>query len=127
MSEGSVVEFDHPHMLLQKPDSHLQQLVQQTGPTERQRLESIARASYLRKQHRTLSSGASLQSIELTEGSDPICDTSEPQHLGHDDTGGAGGMEGFAGRDNVKDTADTAEAASDGDGEDDDDDVFPTT
>ena len=54
MSHGTVEEFDHPHLLLQRPDSHLRQLVEQSGPTERQALEDIARAAYKYRKATTL-------------------------------------------------------------------------
>ncbi|KAJ8979912.1 hypothetical protein NQ317_005348 [Molorchus minor] len=46
MSAGSMLEFDHPYVLLQNSDGHLYQLVQQTGPrhvnaTERHRTSSL--------------------------------------------------------------------------------------
>ncbi|CAG9858693.1 unnamed protein product [Phyllotreta striolata] len=49
MSFGSIVEFDHPHKLLQIPDGHFHKMVLETGPTMTEELKEIAYKSYLDK------------------------------------------------------------------------------
>lgn len=61
MSEGAVAEFDHPHILFQKEHSLLSQLAEHTGPSQRQALESIARASYLQRPSSNLGSDGSIR------------------------------------------------------------------
>ena len=73
MSDGTVKEFDHPYILLQRPDSHLQKLVEQTGPTERQSLEDIARAAY----HNRKISGSGPQCSRQTETMGNKCPEAE--------------------------------------------------
>ena len=40
---GNIVEFDHPHILLNKPEGYLRGMVLQTGPETTQMLSKIAK------------------------------------------------------------------------------------
>lgn len=51
MDAGNAVEFDHPHVLLSRPNSWLQKLVEQVGSETSAYLKSIAKKSY-EKRHR---------------------------------------------------------------------------
>ncbi|CAH1105114.1 unnamed protein product [Psylliodes chrysocephalus] len=46
MNFGQMVEFDHPHKLLQIPGGHLNKLVMETGPTMSLQLKDIAMAAF---------------------------------------------------------------------------------
>lgn len=46
MEFGSMVEFDHPHLLLQKPDGVFNKMVTETGKALSEQLRKIARDSY---------------------------------------------------------------------------------
>ncbi|KAF6207171.1 hypothetical protein GE061_018410, partial [Apolygus lucorum] len=46
MAAGKVVEFDHPHILLQKPDGYLWSMVKQTGNSTSEVLKGIAAEKY---------------------------------------------------------------------------------
>lgn len=46
MNFGQIVEFDHPHKLLQIPGGHLHKLVMETGPTMSLQLKDIAMAAF---------------------------------------------------------------------------------
>ncbi|CAG9814462.1 unnamed protein product [Phaedon cochleariae] len=46
MHFGSMVEFDHPHKLLQLPDGHFHQMVLETGPVMSLQLKDIAQDVY---------------------------------------------------------------------------------
>ena len=43
------MEFDHPHILLQRDESYFHQMVLQTGPQTTQHLKSLAKAAYIDK------------------------------------------------------------------------------
>ena len=49
LDQGSVVEYDHAHILLQSQRGHFYQMVLQTGPQTEQKLHSLAKAAYLNK------------------------------------------------------------------------------
>ena len=42
MSFGEAIEFDHPHVLLQKNNGHFTKMVQQTGSAMAEHLKKIA-------------------------------------------------------------------------------------
>lgn len=44
MDAGTVVEFDHPHILLANPDGFLTKMVEKTGHAMSENLKNIARA-----------------------------------------------------------------------------------
>ncbi|XP_051160133.1 probable multidrug resistance-associated protein lethal(2)03659 [Leptopilina boulardi] len=46
MDAGIVVEFDHPHMLLQKPNSVLKSMVYETGNSMAEALKAVAKKSF---------------------------------------------------------------------------------
>lgn len=46
MDRGQMMEFDHPHKLLQNPDSMLSQMVAQLGKAAERNLKDIARDAY---------------------------------------------------------------------------------
>ena len=46
MNEGSLVEFNHPHVLLQDTEGYLYKMVQQTGKGECQKLIDVAKSTY---------------------------------------------------------------------------------
>ena len=48
LSEGRLVEFDHPHLLLEKKEGFFHQMADHTGPAESRRLKEIARGAYKR-------------------------------------------------------------------------------
>lgn len=50
MDAGEAVEFDHPHILLQQPQSRLRKLVEQTGSATTTFLKTIAQKSFEKKQ-----------------------------------------------------------------------------
>lgn len=47
MEAGSAVEFDHPHLLLQKRNGYLSEMVKRTGPGMAEALTKIAKEVYL--------------------------------------------------------------------------------
>lgn len=49
MESGCMVEYDHPHKLLQNPNSKFHQMVAEAGKHEKHQLEEIAKNSYERK------------------------------------------------------------------------------
>lgn len=49
MDAGQMVEFDHPHMLLQNTNGFLYKMVQQTGPSMTDTLTKVAREVSLKK------------------------------------------------------------------------------
>ncbi|KAJ8951073.1 hypothetical protein NQ318_003771 [Aromia moschata] len=49
MDAGLVVEFDHPHRLLQIPDGHFHKMVLETGPTMSLQLKDIALEAFKEK------------------------------------------------------------------------------
>ena len=49
LSEGRLVEFDHPHLLLEKNEGFFHQMADHTGPAECRRLREIAAAAYKRR------------------------------------------------------------------------------
>ncbi|XP_034328340.2 ATP-binding cassette sub-family C member 4 isoform X2 [Magallana gigas] len=46
LNEGNVVEFNHPHVLLQDTEGYFYKMVQQTGKGESQKLLDIAKSTY---------------------------------------------------------------------------------
>ena len=62
--EGSLLEFDVPHLLLQKKSSALYQLVQKAGKTESLHLIQIAADTYMK-------------TMESSSSADIICNKSE--------------------------------------------------
>lgn len=46
MDGGTMVEFDHPHNLLQDTNSRFFRMIAETGKNEKQQLENIARHSF---------------------------------------------------------------------------------
>lgn len=46
MNFGSMVEFDHPHKLLQIPEGYFYSMVQETGPSMSMKLKEIAMETY---------------------------------------------------------------------------------
>ncbi|XP_022343366.2 ATP-binding cassette sub-family C member 4-like isoform X1 [Crassostrea virginica] len=46
LNEGSLVEFNHPHVLLQDTEGYLYKMVQQTGKGECQKLMDVAKSTY---------------------------------------------------------------------------------
>lgn len=51
MSFGSLVEFDHPHNLLQIPDGYFHKMVLETGPVMAMQLKDVALEAYLKKEN----------------------------------------------------------------------------
>lgn len=51
MAGGSMLEFDHPHNLLQIPDGHFHKMVLETGPTMSIQLKDIAQEAYKQKKN----------------------------------------------------------------------------
>lgn len=49
MDAGRMVEFDHPHTLLQMPDSYFHKMLVETGPTMTQNLKEVALQAYQKK------------------------------------------------------------------------------
>lgn len=49
MDAGTMVEFDHPHLLLQIPDGVFYKMVAETGRTLSEQLRKVARESYQRQ------------------------------------------------------------------------------
>ena len=43
LDDGDVAEFDSPGKLLENPDGHLSQLVDQTGPNAKRKLSQMAK------------------------------------------------------------------------------------
>ncbi|XP_074034753.1 ATP-binding cassette sub-family C member 4 isoform X2 [Leptinotarsa decemlineata] len=50
MSFGQMMEFDHPHVLLQIPNGHFHKMLLETGPSVTSRLKQIAEEAYANKQ-----------------------------------------------------------------------------
>ncbi|XP_046746888.1 ATP-binding cassette sub-family C member 4-like [Diprion similis] len=46
MGGGNIMEFGHPHLLLQNPDGHFSQMLQQTGKAMAEKLSRIAESAY---------------------------------------------------------------------------------
>lgn len=46
MDGGQVVEFGHPHILLQEPEGYFSKMLQQTGKHMEQSLKLIAKEAY---------------------------------------------------------------------------------
>lgn len=46
MEAGRMVEFDHPHILLQNPDGHFHKMVLETGPSMTLTLKDVALEAY---------------------------------------------------------------------------------
>lgn len=46
MDDGKIIDFDEPHLLLEKGEGHFYQMVQQTGKTEAENLIEIAETAY---------------------------------------------------------------------------------
>ncbi|XP_048247853.1 ATP-binding cassette sub-family C member 4-like isoform X3 [Haliotis rufescens] len=46
MDDGKIIDFDEPHLLLEKGEGHFYQMVQQTGKTEAEHLIEIAETAY---------------------------------------------------------------------------------
>ncbi|XP_057653038.1 ATP-binding cassette sub-family C member 4-like isoform X2 [Diorhabda carinulata] len=51
MSFGNMVEFDHPHNLLQIEDGYFHKLVMETGPSMTEQLKEISRNAYMNKKN----------------------------------------------------------------------------
>lgn len=51
MSSGSMLEFDHPHNLLQTSEGHFHKMVLETGPTMSIQLKDIAMEAYKQKKN----------------------------------------------------------------------------
>ncbi|KAJ8980199.1 hypothetical protein NQ317_003764 [Molorchus minor] len=49
MDAGQAVEFNHPHLLLQKPDGYFMKMVKETGSTMEAILRKVAKGDYERK------------------------------------------------------------------------------
>lgn len=49
MESGTMVEFDHPHMLLQNPNGVFYKMVAESGRALSEQLRKIARESYQRQ------------------------------------------------------------------------------
>lgn len=49
MESGTMVEFDHPHVLLQNPSGKFSKMVAESGKSMAEQLRKIARSSYLKK------------------------------------------------------------------------------
>lgn len=47
MDSGEIVEFDHPHILLQKPSGRFHDMVLETGFLESEKLKKVAFDSYI--------------------------------------------------------------------------------
>lgn len=58
MDAGRMVEFDHPHILLQNPEGVLRGMVDQTGRATVDSLTRVAQQAYKQKQVQTEASGA---------------------------------------------------------------------
>lgn len=48
MNAGTMVEFDHPHVLLQNKEGYLYKMVEQTGRAMMEALTTIAEKNYLK-------------------------------------------------------------------------------
>lgn len=48
MDAGRMIEFDHPHLLLEA-NGHFKGMVEQTGPSMTAQLREVARQAYLNK------------------------------------------------------------------------------
>ncbi|CAH0557997.1 unnamed protein product [Brassicogethes aeneus] len=46
MESGTMVEFDHPHLLLQNPDGYFHKMVLETGPSMTLQLKDVAQEAY---------------------------------------------------------------------------------
>lgn len=46
MDMGMMIQFDHPHLLLQNPNGHFSKMVEQTGPTMTEQLRNVAEDAY---------------------------------------------------------------------------------
>lgn len=46
MDRGQMMEFEHPHKLLQNPDSMLSQMVAQLGKATENHLKEVAKEAY---------------------------------------------------------------------------------
>ncbi|XP_046428414.1 ATP-binding cassette sub-family C member 4-like [Neodiprion fabricii] len=46
MAGGNIMEFGHPHLLLQNPDGHFSRMLQQTGKAMAEKLSRIAESAY---------------------------------------------------------------------------------
>lgn len=46
MDMGMMIQFNHPHLLLQNPDGHFTKMVEQTGPTMTEQLRNVAENAY---------------------------------------------------------------------------------
>ena len=46
LRSGELIEFDEPHILLNQSSSYLSKLVEQTGPSNAERLRNMAMESY---------------------------------------------------------------------------------
>jgi ATP-binding cassette subfamily C (CFTR/MRP) protein 4 len=49
MESGSMVEFDHPHVLLQNSMSKFSKMVAESGKSMAEQLKKVARSSYQKK------------------------------------------------------------------------------
>nr|ASS36021.1 ABCC4 [Samia ricini] len=58
MDAGQMVEFDHPHVLLQKPDGVLKGMVEQTGRSMADTLTRVAQQSFEKAQQEKLGASA---------------------------------------------------------------------
>ncbi len=48
LDAGTIVEFDHPHLLLQLREGYLTSMIQQTGKIMSTQLHAAAKESYLK-------------------------------------------------------------------------------
>nr|CAD7463304.1 unnamed protein product [Timema tahoe] len=51
MDAGTMMEFDHPHLLLQDPDGHFYKMVRETGSPTAEQLHQVARLAFLSGNH----------------------------------------------------------------------------
>lgn len=49
MEAGTMIEYDHPHLLLQKIDGHFLKMVEETGPAMTIQLKDVAYEAYKKK------------------------------------------------------------------------------
>lgn len=49
MASGQLLEFDHPHKLLQNPESHFLKMVEETGNSMTEQLKAVSLQAWQEK------------------------------------------------------------------------------